>query len=280
MWSTIRDSLGLQRPLEVREPEPPFEVSDAARARLGALPAGHGVHLALSEEGPDTWLVHTEEGPSQGPPPDNLSPLPISASDADLHQLGGLELHHSGARWVISLHLELRARETPNPDSRQYLCNRWLALGRPLFFSQEDDAPTLAVALLAIDGVETVLIRANTVTLERTPRTPWGDLDRGVDSALRGYLLRCGRPLADADVPGAADGLEAEILAVLEQRILPAIHRDGGDLELLGVSDGVVRVSLVGACRSCPSSTITLKAGVERTLVEAFPGQVQRVEQV
>jgi Fe-S cluster biogenesis protein NfuA len=57
------------------------------------------------------------------------------------------------------------------------------------------------------------------------------------------------------------------------------VHRDGGDIELVGVSNGVVRLSMVGACRSCPSSVITLKQGVEKVLREAFPGQVERVEQ-
>jgi Fe-S cluster biogenesis protein NfuA len=67
---------------------------------------------------------------------------------------------------------------------------------------------------------------------------------------------------------------------VLEERVLPAVHRDGGTIELVGYSNGVVLVSMHGACRSCPSSTATLRGGVERTLREAFPGRIERVEAV
>lgn len=280
LWNTIRDALGLQRPLEVVPPDHALEVSAAAQRRLDQLPEGHGVHLELSPAGPDAWVVEATEGVSQGPPPAALEPHEITISDPDLRHLSGLILDHRDGRWAVTLRLEVRARETPNPDGRQYLTSRWLALGRPLFFTAGSPAPTLPARLLELDGVQTVLLRANTVTVERAPGTPWDAIDAGVDAVVREYLLLCGRPLEDRDVPGSADPLVEEIRAVLEQRILPAIHRDGGDLELLGVQDGVVRVSMVGACRSCPSSTLTLKAGVERTLLEAFPGRVVAVEQV
>lgn len=62
-------------------------------------------------------------------------------------------------------------------------------------------------------------------------------------------------------------------------KLRPFIQRDGGDVELIEVEDGIVRVRLLGACGSCPSSTITLKAGIERALMEEIP-EVREVEQV
>jgi Fe-S cluster biogenesis protein NfuA len=62
-------------------------------------------------------------------------------------------------------------------------------------------------------------------------------------------------------------------------KLRPYIQRDGGDVELVEVEDGIVRVRLLGACGSCPSSTITLKAGIERALMEEVP-EVREVEQV
>ena len=62
-------------------------------------------------------------------------------------------------------------------------------------------------------------------------------------------------------------------------KLRPFIQRDGGDVELVEVEDGIVRVRLLGACGSCPSSTITLKAGIERALMEEVP-EVREVEQV
>lgn len=63
------------------------------------------------------------------------------------------------------------------------------------------------------------------------------------------------------------------------EKLRPFLIRDGGDVELLSVHDGIVRVRLLGACRNCPSSTLTLKAGIEQTLVDNVPG-VRELEQV
>ncbi len=72
--------------------------------------------------------------------------------------------------------------------------------------------------------------------------------------------------------------IEEQVQEVLD-KLRPFIQRDGGDIELVAVEDGVVKVRLMGACGSCPASTITLKAGVERALIEEVPGVVE-VEQV
>lgn len=72
--------------------------------------------------------------------------------------------------------------------------------------------------------------------------------------------------------------IEEQVQEVLD-KLRPFIQRDGGDIEFVGVENGVVKVRLLGACGSCPASTITLKAGVERALIEEVPGVVE-VEQV
>ncbi|MFC5711172.1 NifU family protein [Thalassorhabdus alkalitolerans] len=72
--------------------------------------------------------------------------------------------------------------------------------------------------------------------------------------------------------------MHAQVQEVLE-KLRPFLLRDGGDVELVDVEDGIVKVRLLGACGSCPSSTITLKAGIERALLEEVPGVVE-IEQV
>jgi Fe-S cluster biogenesis protein NfuA len=162
-----------------------------------------------------------------------------------------------------------------------YLCDHVLALGRPLFFmASTPDPPDLAARLLEAPGVRTVLLRLNTVTVERDPGAPWPTVDSGVESALREHLLSCGGPVEAPPLADSTDPLAEKIRAALVEHVLPAIHRDGGDMELVDVTDGVVRVALVGACRTCPSSTATLRLGIERTLQELFPGEVLRVEPV
>ncbi|WP_096436695.1 NifU family protein [Alteribacter populi] len=72
--------------------------------------------------------------------------------------------------------------------------------------------------------------------------------------------------------------MEEQVQEVLD-KLRPFLLRDGGDVELVGIDEGVVKVRLMGACGSCPSSTITLKAGIERALLEEVPG-VKELEQV
>lgn len=72
--------------------------------------------------------------------------------------------------------------------------------------------------------------------------------------------------------------MEDRVQEILD-KLRPYIQRDGGDVELVEVEEGIVRVRLLGACGSCPSSTITLKAGIERALMEEIP-EVREVEQV
>ncbi|MDF2814650.1 MAG: nitrogen-fixing NifU domain protein [Paenibacillus sp.] len=74
------------------------------------------------------------------------------------------------------------------------------------------------------------------------------------------------------------DGIYDEVLDVLD-KLRPFLQRDGGDVELVEVEDGIVKLKLMGACGSCPSSTITLKAGIERALVEEVEG-IHEVVQV
>ncbi|SDH62581.1 Modular FeS cluster scaffolding protein NifU [Alteribacillus persepolensis] len=79
-------------------------------------------------------------------------------------------------------------------------------------------------------------------------------------------------------MPNTTEDMHAQVQEVLE-KLRPFLLRDGGDVELVDVEDGIVKVRLMGACGSCPSSTITLKAGIERALLEEVPG-VTELEQV
>jgi Fe-S cluster biogenesis protein NfuA len=280
LLETIRSAFGWKPPLVVRDPEAPLTLSPAARARIRELPPGQGVHLETVPVDRGR-LVRITEGESQGPPPEPLADWPLTLSDADLARLKGRVLDWRDGRWIVQIPFELRARETPNPDSRLYLGDQVLGVGRPAFFAPGGELPDLPARLLEIPGVRTALIRENTVAIERDPAVEWDRIDAAVDAAVREHLIRCGEPVvAGPDASSGGDPIEDEIRAVLKEQIAPAVHRDGGDIELVGFSNGVVKVAMVGACRSCPSSTATLHFGVEKTLKEAFPGKVLRVEQV
>ena len=276
VWDTIVGALGLRRPLVVREAAP-VALTAGARRALAALPTGQALHVTTrAVEG--GRRVAVEVGPPRSEPWDALGPVVIS--ETDRRWLEGLQLDCSEGRWRVSLSLTVHASETPNPNGRLYRFDRILAEGPPLHFVEGATDP-LAARLLAVEGVVSVLVRENTVTLVRSSADlDWGRADRSVDAAVREYLLGCGRPLVRAATSTRSD-LEREILEVLEAEVLPGIHADGGDVELLGVSDdGVVRIAMTGACRGCPAAELTAKGAIERSLVAAFPHEVSSVERI
>ncbi|MCB9673950.1 MAG: NifU family protein [Alphaproteobacteria bacterium] len=275
LLNTLKSALGLNTPVVPRDPEP-LRLTDPALSRLSQLPPGHGIHVSTRRAARGR-VVLVDEGEAQGPPPAGYDRMTVG--DRDLERLRGLVLDYRDGGWHVTTQLDLRARETPNPNGRVYLCNRWLAEGRPLFFTAEREGlPDLPAELLDVPGVQTVLLRENTITIERQPDAPWDAIDAGVNSALRTYFLGTGHRISGEEVD--RDGLVAEVQAVLEKNILPGIHADGGDIELVSIDEGVVFVRMQGACRSCPASTATLKLGVERTLKAAFPDRIRAVEQI
>lgn len=272
---TLVAALGLKRPIRPREPEPP-RLAHGGVARLDRLPAG--VELVVRADPVDGGFVASiDERPPPGPPHVAIADG-LWVDPDDLDRLRGVVLDHDGVAWRASLTLRVGARETPNPDGRLYEVDRALHRGRPSFFTRGAAAPPrLARRLLDSPHVRSVLLRDNTATVERDPGAPWAALDRHVDAALHEHFL-FGGAIVDGDVALVrADPLEAAVAVVLDEEVLPGVHRDGGDIHLLRVVDGVAYVSLRGACASCPASVLTLKGAVERTLKRAFPGEVERV---
>lgn len=276
--STLMSSLGLRRKVEARDPGP-LSLLRGAEHRLDRLPVGT-VAIVTAEPRDGGWLATVREGPHPGEPFEPLADGAVIRPE-DRERLYGLELDHDGHRWKAVLNLTLYGSETPNPDSRLYTLDRPLHRGRPASFKRDTaGAPPIARRLLSDPGVHSVMLRGNTLTVERRDAAPWGRLDRHVDACLRDHFL-LGGGVVDGDAgPQRDDPLEAAVAKVLEAEVLPAVHRDGGNIVLDRVDDGVVYVHMEGACASCPASVLTLKGAVERTLKQAFPGEIERVEPV
>lgn len=266
LWDTITNAFGFRKPV-VERARVPFRLTDRARRWLGDARAVQ-VRLDPVEDG--CVVVPTEVAR------DEAGPLRVAPADGE--RLVGLELDHDGERWLVRAAIDLRAQETPNPDGRRYVVDRRLCDGRAFFGEPTGRGlPRLARELFAIPGVRSILFNDRALTVERVPGVDWRGLDAGVAAALRGHVLRAGPRLSAPPRTGDAS-LEA-VRAFLELNVIPALHADGGDLELVSIDDGVASVRLIGACRSCPAASVTLKAGVEAQLLRAFP-EIERVEQV
>ena len=172
---------------------------------------------------------------------------------------------------------------TPNPDAVMLKVQETLVPSGTHEFTLGADtaASPLAESLLKIDGIELVLIAPRFVTLKKRSDDDWLDLIPEAKETMRSFL-RSGE-MAVFEEKSAIDSaklgaIEQKIVALLDEEIRPALAMDGGDINYLGFEDGIVQVQMVGACGTCPSSTATLKMGVQRLLMEEIP-EVRGVEQ-
>lgn len=166
---------------------------------------------------------------------------------------------------------------TPNPEARMFKLTELLIPSGTHEFKLGDDTADspLARALLALDAVELVLIAPRFVTIRKRFDEEWRWLEPNVKASLDAFLdsgeMAVFEKVGDEAKPEREyTELETRILAVLDEEVRPALAQDGGDLSFEGFEDGVVYLKLTGACGTCPSSTATLKSGIEYLLREEF----------
>jgi len=173
---------------------------------------------------------------------------------------------------------------TPNPDALMFRVEEALVPTGTYEYETVDSAANapLAQRLLGIDGVELVLIAPRFVTVRKGEDAGWPEIVPAVKDRMRAFLASGEMAVLDtaiAATPEATGQAELKILRLLEDEIRPAIAGDGGDVTYMGFEDGVVKLRLIGACGTCPSSITTLRMGIERMLMEEVP-EVRGVEQV
>ena len=173
---------------------------------------------------------------------------------------------------------------TPNPNAIMLKVQETLVPSGTHEFTSGDDTASspLATALLALEGIELVLIAPRFVTLRKNSEVDWPDLVPDAKDAMRAFLASGEMAVLEEVTtidPAKLGEIEQKILRLLDEEIRPALAMDGGDINYLGFENGIVQVAMVGACGTCPSATATLKMGVERLLQEEIP-EVMSVEQI
>lgn len=185
------------------------------------------------------------------------------------------------------------AESTPNPASMKFVANQLLvtegATAQYLSKAETKDAP-LAAKLFDFPFVKSVFIASNFITVTKTDTLQWDDITLELRSFIREYIA-AGSPvinvLPESEIPidntftttksvftehvTPATEIEVKIVEILEQYIRPAVEGDGGSITFKGFQEGIVTVQLRGSCSGCPSSTITLKAGIEGLLKRMIP---------
>ena len=175
---------------------------------------------------------------------------------------------------------------TPNPNTLKYVVNRVLLEKGAANFpdvSAAERSP-LAKRLFAVTGVSGVMVGKNFVTVTKGSEGDWEGLNRGVTDIIKDHLTKNLLVLEEGAVTGGPTGqgvgaIEDKIRAILDAEIRPAVAMDGGDITFERFENGVVYLYLQGSCSGCPSSTATLKMGIENRLKEQIP-EVQEVVSV
>jgi Fe-S cluster biogenesis protein NfuA len=173
--------------------------------------------------------------------------------------------------------LRMHAERTPNPNSIKWVLGRSLLEGGATAHfdaAPPEEVSPLAARLFAIEGVTQVFLAANFATVTKRDEIAWTDLAQPIVEALRRWLAQGGPALGprfrpDADATGGE--LAARIQRLLDEEVRPRVAMDGGDVVFAGLRDGIVEVYLHGSCSGCPSSTATLKHGIEARLKQEFP---------
>jgi len=169
----------------------------------------------------------------------------------------------------------LRSETTPNPDARKFVLA--FNLGPSGTYEQAEGAPEGLREVLELEGVSSLFHAQSFVTVTKTKDAAWSDLEPRVTEALS-RLTQAGVAAATAKAGPASGELIDRLQAFIAADVAPFLQQDGGDIELVAVESGVAKVRLVGACGTCPSAVMTLRMGVERRLLAAFPGELTGLE--
>jgi Fe-S cluster biogenesis protein NfuA len=177
----------------------------------------------------------------------------------------------------------MHAERTPNPDSIKWVLSSDLAPeGITANFAEPvgHETSPLAASLFGVDGVVGVFLARNFVTVTKREELEWTDIAQDVVDAIKAFAAgdepAVGPGFESPPAAGPQGEVEARIRDILENEVRPAVAMDGGDVIFAGFRDGVVEVMLQGSCVGCPSSTATLRFGIEARLKEQIP-EVTRV---
>jgi Fe-S cluster biogenesis protein NfuA len=164
---------------------------------------------------------------------------------------------------------------TPNPNSLKFLPGKKVSNSGPYEITNKDETQSdLVRNLLSINGVEGIFLGEDFISINKKEVIKWDEIKHIVISFINDFYSEGKEFVIDESLEeqnSNLDELEQKIVKILDEKIRPAVARDGGDIKFKEFKDGVVKVQLQGSCSGCPSSTMTLKQGVQNLLCHYLP---------
>ena len=169
----------------------------------------------------------------------------------------------------------VQTKITPNPNSLKFLPGKKVSNSGPYEITNKDDTQNILIRnLLSINGVEGIFLGEDFISINKKEIIKWDEIKHIVISFINDFYSEGKEFVIDESLNEQnlnLNELEQKIVKILDQKIRPAVARDGGDIKFKEFKDGVVKVQLQGSCSGCPSSTMTLKQGVQNLLCHYLP---------
>jgi len=170
----------------------------------------------------------------------------------------------------------IQTEKTPNPNSLKFIPGkRVLTEGNIEILEKNQIDNELVKNIFSIDGVESIFLSEDFLSVNKREEIKWEDLIYIIKSYINDYYSSGKEITIDQYNKSSAkydlDDIEKKIIKILDTKIRPAVARDGGDIKFQEFSNGIVKVKLQGSCSGCPSSTMTLKQGVQNLLCHYIP---------
>ena len=172
---------------------------------------------------------------------------------------------------------------TPNPNSLKFLPGKIVSTHGSFEVTKKDETNNELVRnLLSINGVEVIFLGKDFISINKSKDFSWDDIKHIVISLINDYYSS-GKKYVVEQNPFESNlnlgEIEKKIVKILDEKIRPAVAKDGGDIKFKEFKDGIVKVQLQGSCSGCPSSIMTLKQGVQNLLCHYIP-EVKEVQSI
>ena len=170
----------------------------------------------------------------------------------------------------------VQTQKTPNPNSLKFIPGKIVSNNGSFEINNKDEVNNdLIRNILSINGVTGIFLGEDFLSVNKKENTNWEDVKHIVISLINEFYSDGKKFIIDKKLDNEKeanfDEIEKQIIKILDTKIKPAVARDGGDIKFKEFKDGVVTVQLQGSCSGCPSSTMTLKQGVQNLLCHYIP---------
>ena len=164
---------------------------------------------------------------------------------------------------------------TPNPNSLKFLPGKVVSNCGSFEITKKDNIQNELIRnILSVNGVEGIFLSKEFISVNKYDETSWDEIKHIIISLINDFYSSGKEFVINKDLREAAEDLneiEKKIVHILDQKIRPAVAKDGGDIKFKEFKNGIVKVQLQGSCSGCPSSTMTLKQGVQNLLCHYIP---------